>query len=169
MNRLSIFNIAGSLALMFALSSCLKDKNFPDEPVIEFKVLNTYGADSARLVLKFTDGDGNMGLEDSDTAPPFCTTCEYHHNLFCEYYEKQNGVWTHIPLDPDLGQIPFWYRVPWLKPSGQNQSQQGEISIAMPFYYLTGTGFDTARFEIYVVDRALNKSNTVVTSAFRKP
>jgi len=155
------------ILVIMALASCLKKESFPPEPAIEFKSFKTY-PDSARLVLGFTDGDGNLGLNQEDTTGQFCTVgCLYYFNMFCEYYELQNGTWTHIPLDP-FTQIPFYYRIPLLEPTGQNKTQQGEISVAMPAYYLL-SDYDTCRFLVHVVDRSLNESNSVWTKSFIKP
>lgn len=152
----------------FTLSSCLEKKVYPDEPIIEFKSM-IRSSQTAELTISFTDGDGNFGLEQKDTLPPFCPdTCEFYYNLFMEYQEKQNGVWTTITLDPDLGQIPFYYRIPLATPSGQFPSQIGEISIDMPVYYLA-SDYDTCRFEIVIYDKQLNKSNIVYTDVFIKP
>lgn len=153
----------------FAMSSCLPEASFPPEPEITFKSFDL-SANGAELKIDFTDGDGDIGLTQSDTTGINCPdTCRYYYNLFCEYYELQNGVWTNLPLDPLLGQIPFYYRIPDVRPSGQNPALNGEIKIDMPSYFLLGTGFDTCRFEVSLVDRSLNESNTVRTRLFIKP
>jgi hypothetical protein len=49
--------------------SCKKDKNsFPIEPVLEYKSFEAYSKYEAFMVLKFTDGDGDIGLKTSDTT-----------------------------------------------------------------------------------------------------
>ncbi|MDG2245628.1 MAG: hypothetical protein P8L71_04645 [Flavobacteriales bacterium] len=150
-----------------ALAGCLDPIQYPDEPVISFISLET--GQTGTLTIGFTDGDGNIGLAQGDTLAPFCPdTCEFYYNLFLEYYELQNGEWTHIPLDPELGQVPFYYRVPEVTPTGQNQSLNGEIEIDMPAYFLI-TDFDTCRFEIKLVDRSFNESNIELTNSFVKP
>ena len=156
------------LAVCMALVSCLPEVNYPPEPVIAFQKLDT-SSDPTKMYIDFTDGDGNIGLDQSDTLAPYCPdTCIYYYNLFLEYYELQSGAWTHIPLDPELGQIPFYYRIPRVEPSGQNPALNGEIKIDMPSYYLI-SNFDTCRFEIHLVDRAFNESNTVQSNTFVKP
>ncbi len=158
-----------SLITSIGLFSCLDPVVYPAEPIIEFKEFLTY-PDSARLNIDFTDGDGNVGLDQSDTTGNFCPTdCYYHYNLFLEYYEKQNGEWVHLPIDyTDPSQIPFYYRVPRVDPTGQNPALVGEISLEMPVYF-SPSEFDTCKFEILLVDRSLNHSNTVETGMFIKP
>ncbi len=150
------------------LSSCLPEAQYPPEPVISFESIIQTG-NQAVMRINFTDGDGNIGLEQGDTLGINCPdTCRFYYNLFCEYYELQNGEWVHYPLDPALGQIPFYYRLPYATPEGQNPALNGEIKIDMPSHYLLGTGFDTCRFEIQLFDRALNESNIVRSTIFLK-
>lgn len=153
-----------------ALAGCIEPTMYPDEPEISFKDFIQY-PDSAVLVLAFTDGDGNFGLNQEDTAGQYCSNgCFYFWNLFCEYYEKVDGEWEHQFIDwTDPDNLPFYYRVPLIAPTGQNPAQEGDIEIVMkPFYYLPSLN-DTARFEVKIADRELNESNTIVTPEFVKP
>jgi hypothetical protein len=148
---------------------CLKLDSYPIEPKISLKSFNTSDS-GAFVVLDFTDGDGNFGLNQSDTSGTFAL-CNYRYNIFCEYYEKQNGVWQQIVLDPclDPNIIPFYYRAPVAQPLGQYKSQKGTIELTInPLYYLP-SNFDTCKFEIHVIDRDLNSSNIVWTDEFLKP
>lgn len=156
------------VVMMLAFTACLEPASYPPEPRISFSALEPSG-EQAVLRIDFTDGDGDIGLDQGDTTGVFCPdTCRFHYNLFLEYYELQNGEWVHIELDPEAGQVPFYYRVPRVEPSGQNPALNGEIKLDMPAYFLI-TGFDTARFEIQLVDRSLNESNVVTTPTFVKP
>ncbi|MCC6600388.1 MAG: hypothetical protein IT223_06905 [Crocinitomicaceae bacterium] len=160
------------LAVVIVLSlfaSCLKRTEYPDEPTLKFKSLRTT-ADSAIITLEFIDGDGNFGLGQGDTAGIF-DDCLKRYNMYCEYFEQQNGVWVHRKIDPCLNPnaVPFYYRIPYVEPTGQVKSQEGEIKVVMtPFYSLSGA-FDTCRFEIHIADRSFNTSNTIVTSSYLKP
>jgi hypothetical protein len=145
------------------LVACLKEDEYPIEPVLTFKELKIFNGDSARLIIGFTDGDGDFGLNDNDTlSPNFCGTCPYHQNLILDYFELQNGAWTYV--EPAL---PFNVRVPYLAPTGQDKSQSGTIDVLMLDYYLD-TPFDTFKFVIKGYDRALHVSNQVETSAYVK-
>jgi hypothetical protein len=149
-------------------SACLPDPSFPDEPVLSYVGFDPEGESGRRLILHFTDGDGNVGLDQNDTLPPFCTSCEHHQNLKCEYDELRNGEWTHIPLIPEAGQVPFYYRVHRVSPSGTDPSQNGTIEVDMSTWYLP-TAHDTLRFRVTLEDRDLNRSNEVITPSFVKP
>lgn len=155
-------------AIAGCMVSCLEPASYPDEPAISFESFTPNG-NSARLVLNFTDGDGNIGLDQADTTGVNCLdTCLYYYNFFCEYYELQQGSWVHIPLDWEDG-LAFYYRIPRIRPSGQNPALNGQIQVAMePQYYLVSE-FDTIRYLIHIVDRDLNVSNTITTPNFLKP
>jgi hypothetical protein len=119
--------------------------------------------DSANLVISFTDGDGDIGLRQSDTTGDFSSTNYFHHNFFVEYYEKDDALgWVRgKTLAGD--DINFLYRVPYLTPNGNNKALKGEIAVTIePTYYNPfSTQSDTIMFKISLVDRNLNVSNVV--------
>lgn len=156
------------LSVACALSGCLPEPAYPDTPVLTFVALEPTAAGGRALVLAFTDGDGDVGLDSGDTLGVFCPTCEHHYNLRCEYEELRNGVWTPVELNPAAGQIPFYYRVPRSSPSGSSPAQNGTLSVDMPSWYLSGP-FDTLRFRVKLWDRSLNASNEVLTAPAIKP
>ncbi|NNC85502.1 MAG: hypothetical protein HKN75_05425, partial [Bacteroidia bacterium] len=69
----------------------------------------------------------------------------------------QNGVFVEVNLP-----IPITARIPDLTPVGKNKAIEGDIDMNMQLK--PGAVFDTIRYEIYIVDRTLNHSNTVTTS-----
>jgi len=154
-----------------SLASCLKKKELPDEPQISLSAFDITSS-GATLKLHFTDGNGNFGLDDADTTGIFAD-CIRAFNLYAEYYELQDGEWEHIIIDPcdepdTLEQdLPFYNRVPWVKPTGQDQTQDGEIRVDMDNWFLPGP-YDTIRFEIHIVDREMNESNTIIAGPFVK-
>jgi hypothetical protein len=162
------------LLILFGISSlfwgCLERVSFPDEPQLSGGRLDIAGT-SATMVLGFTDGDGNFGLEQGDTTGLF-EPCLRRWNLYAEYYEKQNGAWVWVPIDPCDGPYPdsdvaFYYVVPWARPTGQDQTQQGDISIDMPVWNLP-SDFDTIMFRVKIVDRDMHESNVVEVGPYIK-
>lgn len=149
-------------------SGCLPEPNFPDEPLITFQSFDLTPGGGRELVIGFSDGDGNVGLAQGDTLAPFCPACEHHQNLKCEYQEWRDTAWVEIGLNPDAGQIPFYYRVPPAAPTGQNPAQSGTIAIDMNSWYLN-SAYDSMRFRIQLFDRDLNASNQVFTPGTLKP
>lgn len=143
-----------------ALSGCRKAEEFPEEPIIEFKSFETFG-DSASLTVSFTDGDGDIGLDDADNQPPFDSGSTYYFNLFVEYFELRNGTWEHVEFD----EIQLYYRIPRITPTGQNKVLEGDLSVAIdPLSLFVTPDADTIRYSVHIVDRALHVSNTVQTS-----
>ncbi len=157
--RTSRVKVAGLLAIaMAAVLGCRKPEEFPVEPVITFRSFTQY-QDSASFVIGFTDGDGDVGLDAGDNQPPFDTGSTYYHNLFLDYDELRNGVWTRVDFA-----LPLYYRIPRITPTGQNKALEGEIAVALkPWPIVPGNPFDTVRISARLVDRALHTSNTVVS------
>ncbi len=147
---------AGLVLVVVLVGGCRKEEKFPDEPVIAFKSLGQF-VDSASYTITFTDGDGDVGLDITDAAPPFDTASQYYHNLFLEYDEFQNGTWTTINFA-----LPLHYRIPRITPTGQNKALEGEIAVALKPFNYSDEG-DTVRIRAYMYDRALNQSNTVTS------
>lgn len=157
------------VSLAILLASCLRVETYPDVPSIEAVRLNTSG-DTGIVEVDFIDGDGNVGLGQNDTSGVF-SDCHYKYNLFCIYQELRNGQWVQVSEDPcfNPNAVPFYYRVPWATPPGQNKTQKGTITVLMyPGYYLA-SGFDTCRFMVQLVDRDLNSSNTMYSPVYIKP
>ena len=146
----------------FILLSCTKKEQYPIIPHIEFdsftKIENNLGHDDKGiLAISFTDGDGNIGLDQNDTQPPFDTTSIYYYNFFITYYEKQNGKFVEVEL-------PFTNnsRIPVLNQSGKDTPLKGVIQIELFINNYFST-YDTIRFRASIVDRDLNQSNTITT------
>lgn len=142
-------------ALLLSLWACGPKEKFPEQPRITYKSFEHSG-NSARLTISFTDGDGDIGLDASDDQPPFDSASTYYHNLFLAYEELQNGTWVR----PDLA-LENNYRIPRITPSGQNKTLQGDIAVDLFWPIRPGAPYDTVRFEVMIVDRALNESNRV--------
>lgn len=151
-----------AIALIFALPACLPNNNFPDTPIIKYigfeKFPKSDGTDSTGVLsFSFTDGDGDIGLAQGDTFPPNNFGSQYYYNFFTRYYEKQNGQFVEVVLDP-----PNNYRIPVLTPSGQNKSLEGDIEVELYINNPLST-YDTIMFEAWIVDQALHESNVIKT------
>lgn len=162
MNKNSKVSLFVLFLLVVGFSSCLKRNDFQDEPQIEYldfvKYQNTQGKDSIGVLkFKFTDGDGDIGLDQQDTFPPFDTSSVYYYNFYVKYFEKQNGEFVEVILAQ-----PNNSRIPNITPEGQNKTLEGEIDIAL---YINNplSNYDTIKFEAYIFDRALHQSNTIET------
>lgn len=163
-NRLQKYILFFVLALL--LFACRKTETFPPEPNITAisltKIPNNLGFDDKGILkISFTDGDGDLGLSQEDTLPPFNQGSEFYYNFFISYFEKQNGQWVKIETNP-----PIHARIPPIVPDVADKALIGDIEIELEInnYF---SPYDTICFETYIVDRALNKSNVMRTTDIR--
>ncbi|HEY0977182.1 MAG TPA: hypothetical protein VGE21_06905 [Flavobacteriales bacterium] len=162
--------IAVAMAVIAVLGAgCLKTEEFPTQPVITFKSFEVF-PDSASLTISFTDGDGDIGLDQGDTLapfnPPYDPDRPWYYNFFVDAYYLQNGVWQ----DPGFV-LPLYYRVPDITPTGQNKALEGDIAVAINNAVLDGLQAlgDTVKFEVRLADRARQMSNRVSSAAIVLP
>ena len=171
------------LALILIVSgliySCEKAQEYSIIPAIELNAVNdvsTSEVDSIDIIIDFTDGDGDIGFTESDTDAPFdLDTSEYNYYYFNLHFHTYHYVdtswvlydWSVLYPDPDIiaeyQKISF--RVPYLTPAGQNKSLNGDIKVGMK---LSPGMPDSIYFDIELVDRALNISNTIRTPVIVK-
>jgi hypothetical protein len=161
------FNIFGGiflLSLVILISGCSKEVVYSDIPAIQFKsankLQNITGRDSALiLTISYTDGDGDLGLNQEDTFPPFNDSA-YYNNLIAHYYEFIDNRFTEVTVnDFSTDTIRFNYRFLNLTPNTKNKSIKGDIEFTIN--YLPTRKSNRIRFKIYIFDRALHKSNEV--------
>lgn len=154
------------IAVLFLLSviiipSCVKEKEFPPIPAITFLHYDAYAPDSADCVIAFKDGDGDIGILESDATTP------NDYQLKYLYKDLLTGVF--LPYDsnlatPEMDTLFYSYRVPNLTPDGQYKALDGEIRAklrAAPIYH---PAHSIVKFEIFLRDRAGNVSNRVMTN-----
>jgi hypothetical protein len=162
------------LVIIPAAFSCKKLDSFPPEPEIQYIGFQTFYNpvdsifDRGVLAFYFTDGDGDLGLAKNDTFPPFNYGSEYYFNLIVTFFEIQDGVKTKVDLTfynqvtQQFDTITQNARIPILTPSGANKSISGEIYDTL-FIYNYNSDYDTLMFDAYIIDRALNESNVIIT------
>jgi hypothetical protein len=158
-----------SVVAVFLLAGCIKDESFPNEPAIEFNQYIRYGNDSAEFVINFTDGDGDLGLSSKDTNSPFHQGGNYHFNLRLKYLylDTATGQWVPFVTNfPNNGDLLEWnFRFPRVLKKDNSKAVKGEIHSRMyaPYYV---PGHTKYRFECFIYDRALNKSNVITSPPF---
>ena len=150
------------LLSFFFFTACKKPVVYPAIPAITLKDFTMFksltGTDSIGVLrLNFTDGDGDLGLHDADTLPPFDKNSKFYYNVFTKYYEKRNGVWVELTLP-----FPDNFRIPFLTADGRSKAMKGEIIIQMPVNPFAF--YDTIKYDVWIADRALHESNVVTTN-----
>ncbi len=130
------------LAVLFA--TCTNPPDFSDVPAIEFvsvnKTLIREHADSVNLVFSFKDGDGDLGVNQTDTST----------NTFI--------------TDLRSGKKPFTYtyRLPYISSKGSIKAISGQVSINIPgVTCVPGKTIDTVLYRIQIMDRAGHYSNII--------
>jgi len=151
----------GVMLSMLAFS-CKEELEFPDEPAIKLVSevttveQNQLGTDVHRTILtfSFTDGDGDIGLSEVQTEAPF------DFNLFVNRIAIKDGV----EQNPEF----LKFRIPELTPGPGNTAIQGELDVQLDLISLLFTE-DSLRYELYLLDRALNSSNIITTPTISLP
>lgn len=167
---LKILAIPVVIVMLLSLNSCLKPVSYPPEPELSNPTYTKLG-DSLMVSVEFTDGDGDVGLNEGDTSSPYNPGSFYHYNLYLEYYEMMNGEWVKGRLDPNGNNFPtadtinFQYRIKNLTPIGQNKTLKGTINVTIeaPYYNPLSHHSDSIKYRISLIDRALNISNFIET------
>jgi len=150
------------LFLFFGIHSCKKHEVYPIEPIIEYKefvkIDNSTGIDNkGYLIINFTDGDGDIGLETEDTLSPYNVNGDYYYNCLIDYFELENDTFKKVDLA-----FTFNVRVPYIEEELANRGIKGEIEVEVYFNNINSTN-DSIRFEVQLIDRALHKSNIITT------
>lgn len=150
--------------LTFFLAGCYKEPSFPAEPSIEFaditkaiRIDQFTGAnkDSVVLSIKFRDGDGDLGLNEQEKAD--AQLVEKYNYVVKPFRKKRGKFEEYKPFIPYSG---FFSR---LKNDDKIGPIEGTLDYSIDFPHPFTPKRDSVQFQIYVVDRKGNKSNTVET------
>jgi hypothetical protein len=152
-----------SVFMMLLISSCFKNEEYPVEPIISNPSFVFY-ADSARLSFDFTDGDGDLGLNQDEVQAPYNPESYYHYNIYLDYFEKDDNLGWIRGRDLEGDSIVFKYRFKPIIVKGKARGLKGTIDIdfvnfANPF----SDQSDTIKYQIKIIDKALNESNLLET------
>ncbi|MCH5244372.1 MAG: hypothetical protein J1F29_05675 [Lentimicrobiaceae bacterium] len=159
--------------------SCVKHKEFPPEPYLEFR-RNILGAEQGvggdtvltlAVEFYFQDGDGDIGRKDEVEREPYVG--EYFHNLHFNLEEMlSDSTYEQVYQIDSTGQrypIVYLYHLHYMEPVNGNNSLSGTITwqvddFASTAFFMRGK---TVRYGFYLYDRALHKSNVVYTDPIK--
>ena len=151
------------LFILSALYSCKKPEKYSIVPEIQFKEIpinvthDTLGNPLKRCVLTFSlvDGDGDIGFKEGDTLTPYDINSVYYNNLLIDMYKVVDG--NTIKVDtPEIGTY-FKFRTKYIEPQGENKTLKCTIFVNLDFDI--PSQWDSLKFDFYMYDRTLNKSN----------
>ncbi|MFN8166636.1 MAG: hypothetical protein U0X76_10850 [Bacteroidia bacterium] len=137
-NKLLLFTLAVAGAY-----SCKKETvTFEAVPSIEYVSITPANAhqytDNVTITIKYKDGDGDLGENNSDVKNCFVT-------------------------DNRIG-VTYKFRIKQLAPSGSSVPIEGNLDIQLGGQGITnGSSSQSASYSVYVVDRAGHESNVVNT------
>lgn len=144
--RNRVFILSAALVLGF-FTACDNDPGFGETPQLEFVDIQpkmpVQFIDSIVITFRFKDGDGDLGDDNGQAA-----------NMVI----RDNREW--IPEDRSTS----IYNLPNLTPETKNPAIQGTVTVQLPPTALQpGLDQEVTSFDIYVIDRSDNESNTITT------
>ncbi len=158
----SIVNYIVIFSVTLLIVACEKVPKYSKTPEISFdsfsiernvfNVDNSSTVDNVTIKLNYKDGDGDMGLtnEELGSSPS---------NYIIDLQVKKNGVFTTLDLNPRLdGKFPKLSTDNVVGPIDGILSNVIIIPQSFPF-----VPNDTIRFDIKIIDRAGNESNSITT------
>jgi hypothetical protein len=160
------------LTLLATVFACNKPPEFPIEPHIEFRAIESYPVisqgsrkDSLIIVTRFEDGDGDLGLNAEEVKNPPYNQGNNDLNYLVETFVKKQGATTFEKIDLPATSGRFFP----LSTDNRIGPLEGDLrysGIKIPaqniFNLKTG---DQVKFRIQIRDRALHASNLVDTEA----
>ncbi len=172
--------LIGLFLVVLAVCSCQKPVEYPIEPRIAYEgftyLINSDSTFTGEGVISFsyTDGDGDLGLDDSDTVPPFGFNDAHYYNMVIDYLRCVNGVFVktpllspHVPAHPGdtlvlFDTVTFNARFKRLRDSEEPKAISGTMNYKLTVKNPLSPN-DTVKFEIHILDRALHESNMIQT------
>lgn len=162
--------------LSMMLTGCLEEVEYPIEPNISYQGVSYLMAEDSTLTgevvvsIGYTDGDGDLGLDDSDTLYPFGLNDPHYYNLIIDYLKWDGTTFVETPLlswnqqTQSYDTISFNARFKRLVFNDMEKPISGTIDYTMTaFNPLSPT--DTIKFRIHLIDRALHESNSIETES----
>jgi len=146
--------------LVLALGACLKKKTYSPVPEIEYKEFRPYVGDSGDFVIKFSDGDGNIGVGTDDTLKTMYVNYYYRDTITGKYV----GYFSTALNDT----LRTGYIV--RKPSDAYRGKpiSGEISVRLQ-QYRHSKKIKHIKYVSYLLDADGNKSNVITSPELDVP
>ena len=168
------FNLLYMSVLSLFFLACQKPVEYPVEPKIAYEGFTyLFDADSTFtgegiLAFSYTDGDGDLGLDDTDTMAPFGPGDAHYYNMVIDYLKCVNGEFVKTPLlswnaiAQSYDTVSFNARFVRLRDTDNPRAISGTMRYTMPVRNPLSPD-DTIKFEIRILDRALHESNVILT------
>ena len=161
---------------LWGLAACQEKMEFPEEPEISYEGIDyVMGADSTLtgevvLYFSYTDGDGDLGLDDSDTIYPFGPHDPHYYNLIVDYLKWDGTSFVETPLiywnqqTQTFDTVSFNARFKRLVFNDEVKPIQGTIDYKMLLFNPLSPN-DRIKLRVHILDRALHESNSIETES----
>ena len=154
------------LCLILSVNACKDEAIESKIPKIEFNSVSVYKDIRSRdsmvvLQISYEDGNGDIGLSEGDTFPPFNYGNTAFYNLFVSYYVKTGNVFQKIVYPSTSDTIHFNQRFPTLNFSSKEKKVSGIMDLRIPASPYPGINPTAVKFRISMLDKSLNHSNEV--------
>ena len=153
-----------------SLTSCLNAPNYPVEPKIDVNAVTVFRRDgslglrdSVEIALNFQDGDGDLGLDETDKTGPFGDKNNRFYNNYFIQPSYKNAARVFVPLVQAFSYNGRFIRLN--AATAKDGPIKGELRYAIVFSLIdpaTKPGTEI-RFQVSIADRALHESNVVIT------
>jgi hypothetical protein len=134
--------------------ACLKKKQFSVTPSIEYKDFIPYTDESADLKILFDDGDGDIGVSQTDSTVSLFSTYYYFDTIT----KKYRAFLKTSPNDT----LRTNYVIRFASDPYKGKTINGEISFRIQ-QFRHSKKIKKIKYVIYLEDRAGNRSNTITT------
>ncbi len=167
-----------SFGLVLFLFSCKKETTpAPGPPVISFGSFTTTNGTNGVITFNFTDPDGDIGLHQEDTIGNYSKGGVGYYDFYMRYYYLSPTTGNYMPFHFQFNSIPnplsdsliFAYRIPFVTNNIKSKTLDGQIIVNLNGYkpsFSYNDSLSNFRFEFWIYDRALHKSNVVTTPGF---
>jgi hypothetical protein len=174
--RKPIYILSFFSLILVVFMGCTSGESAPPIPSLQYtghsKLKTINGKDSLVTInMTFEDGDGDIGLSDADSFPPFRFGSPNFNNLYVEFIVIDSGVEKKITSqflqDPITGDtVNFNQRITNITPEGRDKYIKGRLDVLTPF--ITTLDYsaplpDSVYYRVTLEDRSLNRSNTIQT------
>ena len=136
------------------VSSCVKKTTYDTVPEIKYQAFYPFEGDSADIQVKFTDGDGDIGVAEGDSTKTFWVNYYYKDTVTNKY------VGYYRPFENDTLKTGYIVKAPSDSYNGKPIS--GEISVRLQ-QMRHSKKIKNIKYVIYLFDAKGNKSNVLTT------
>ena len=164
--KVSSLKVIYVIVIIVIIAGCKGGEIYPIIPSIEYESSyvirnsSTGDVENIGLVIKYRDGDGDLGLQQSDTLPPFNFVADsinsdrninyFYNNLHVEYLEKNGDTYTHAIAPFTTDTLKKMFRVMVLTPEGKFKAIRGTIEVKFEPSIFPNRA-DTVKFRVKLI------------------